>query len=354
MTHQKAKPTTRITSRDVAALAGVSQSTVSRVLGSGKSAGFISEETARRVREAAEQLGYSPHPIARALRGDRTNLIGLIVREIADPFFAHMIELISAEIRKLEMNMVLIYAHSDPNEVLAMTEILDVRQYDGMIFLGDLRNDESVLQSIRRNSVPAVALCRGRKSIPIPTINCDNAAGMEMLIEHVLSLGHRHLAFIDGGWYGDSLERRETFLAYKRTTNRDVTFHWVQAEANDYHGGYQAMQSLLDMVPRPTAVLSSDDSLAIGALKAATDAGIRVPADISLTGFDDIELSLFTSPSLTTVRQPLEGMVSKAVEIMMLQINGEAVPAEDEFITVKPELIVRGSTGSVQDHSNSK
>jgi LacI family transcriptional regulator, repressor for deo operon, udp, cdd, tsx, nupC, and nupG len=336
----------RVTSKDVAALAGVSQSTVSRVLGSSKANGFISEETASKVRMAAEQLGYSPHPIARALRGERTNLLSLIVREIADPFFARMIELLSAETRKLGLSMVLGYARSDPKEVLTMTQVFDFRQYDGMIFLGDLRNDQDVLQKIRNNQIPAVALCRGKKVIPFPTVNCDNTAGINMMVDYVIGLGHRRLAFIDGGWFGDNLERREAFLAYKDTHATDAVFNWVQADINDFDGGYKSMQNLLHMYPRPTAILTADDSLAIGALKAAMDNHIRVPEEISITGFDDIELASYTCPSLTTIRQPLEAMINKALEILVAQINGEAITSQN-IITMDPELIVRASTTGI-------
>jgi DNA-binding LacI/PurR family transcriptional regulator len=347
MVNRKMTSSFRVTSKDVAALAGVSQSTVSRVLGSSKTSGFISEETAQRVRYAAEQLGYSPHPIARALRGERTNLLGLIVREIADPFFAHTIELLSSETRKLGFSMVLGYAHSDPKEVLSMKQVLDFRQYDGMIFLGDLRNDQNVLQSIRNNNIPAVALCRGKKAIPIPTVNCDNTAGINMLLDYVIGIGHRRLVFIDGGWFGDNLERREAFIAYKETHQTDATFNWIQADINDFNGGYKSMHNLLGMYPRPTAIIAADDALAIGALKAVADNRIRVPEEISITGFDDIELASYTCPSLTTVRQPLDAMIKKALEILLAHIEGNSSSPEDEFTAIKPELIIRASTSSI-------
>jgi len=171
MAKKSKKTGNSITSKDVAALAGVSQSTVSRVLSSSDRANsFISEETSKRVRRAADQLGYSPNPIARALRGQPTNLIGLVVREIADPFFAGFIEVLSIMIREAGLNVVLGHAHSDPGQALEMAHVLDSRQCDGVIFLGDLRNDENAVKSILLENHPVVALCRGKSVFSLPTV----------------------------------------------------------------------------------------------------------------------------------------------------------------------------------------
>src|SRR5271157_1277776 len=202
----------KVTSKDVAQLAGVSQSTVSRVLGQKGPSTFISDETAQRVREAAEKLVYSPNPIARALRGERTYILGLVVREISDPFFAEFIHTLSEQARKQSYHILLSHVHSDPTEGLEMVRVLDSRQCDGVIFLGDLRNDVDVMRSILSDKVPAVALCRGRKFTSIPTINCDNHLGINLIMDYLTSLGHLRIGFIDGGWLGDIRDRRDAFV----------------------------------------------------------------------------------------------------------------------------------------------
>lgn len=335
----------RVTSKDVAALAGVSQSTVSRVISSEESNSFISEETSERVKEAADQLGYSPNPIARALRGQPTNLVGLVVREIADPFFAGLIEVLSVKVRQANLNMVLGHVHSDPSEGLEMTHVLDSRQCDGMIFLGDLRNDENVIRTILEEKHPVVALCRGKRVSTLPTVNANNKAGMHMLIEYLIAQGHKRIVFIDGGWFGDIRERREVFLQYKEKINADYIFSWVQADNNSADGGYGAMMEISKLNPMPTAVLASDDAMAIGVLKAAADLGLKIPADISITGFDDIDCARFTVPSLTTVRQPIDIMAEMALELLQMQIKGERIPEEKVFNEVQPELVIRDSSG---------
>jgi len=333
-------------------LAGVSASTVSRVLND-KTAPFISEKTCQRVREAAAQLGYSPHPIARALRGKDTNLLGVIVREIADPFFAEFIAVLTAQARELGYHVVLSHARSDPGEALQVTAMFDTRQWcDGMLVLGDLRDDEDALQSMLRDYRAIVALCRGPAPASVPTVNSDNRGGMRLLLDHLYDLGHRRLAFIDVGWVGDTGERRDAFVHYLSERNLTVLPEWMQVESNDADGGCRAMHRLLALSSRPTAVVAADDAVAIGALRAAGDAGLRVPDDISIVGFDDIGMARFVSPPLTTVRQPIEKMCHQALEMVRSLIDGQAIPDDGMLVQMTPELIVRRSTGPVPADQN--
>lgn len=333
-----------MTSKDVAALANVSQSTVSRVLNPGSNQFMIGDDTSRRVREAADQLGYSPNPIARALRGEKTNMVGLIVREITDPFFAGLIEIINSEARQFGLNVVLGYAHSDPDAGFQMVRALDSRQVDGVIFLGDLKDDKDVLKSLLDEHHPLIALCRGRKITGLPTINCDNRLGLRKLVEHLLDLGHRAITFVDGGWFGDILERREEFLRIKNIKPECYQFSTIQAEDDDFRGGFGVADELLKLKPNPTAVIGSSDTLAIGLINALAKKGIRVPNDISVVGFDDIAISKYIQPSLTTIRQPIEAMAQKAIELMVKQIGGNELAEEELFIEMIPQLVIREST----------
>lgn len=346
MPRNKKTKNRNVTSKDVAALAGVSQSTVSRVLSSDdRTNSFISQETSERVKKAAEELSYSPNPIARALRGQPTNLIGLVVREIADPFFAELIEVLSIQIREAGLNMVLGHAHSDPGQAVEIAHVLDSRQCDGVIFLGDLRNDENAVKSILTEKLPVVGLCRGKTVLSLPTVNVNNQIGIRLLIEHLLSLGHKNLVFVDGGWFGDIHERRHIFLKEMEKYKDEVKFSWLHANDNSAAGGYQAMQEVSKMYPMPTAVMASDDGMATGILKAAFDLGLNVPRDISVTGFDDIESANFTIPGLTTIRQPFEEMSELALDLLRRQINHEPIPDEEVFNQIPPELIIRESSG---------
>jgi DNA-binding LacI/PurR family transcriptional regulator len=338
-------PKNSVTAKDVAELAGVSQSTVSRVLSARDEINFISEKTAERVRAAAAQLNYSPNPIARALRGEHTHLIGLVIREIADPFFAQLVAKISAQARERNYGVILGDVHSDPVEALSITRAFDERQMDGVICLGDLRNDTLFLRSLLDSRHPVVALCRGLLKVPVPTVNCNNSEGIAMLLDHLYALGHRRFAFLDGGWLGDIRTRREAFMNYFAERNLKSVLTSLQADSNSFQGGYDAMSSILNLSPRPTAVLASDDQMAIGALRAANHARLRVPEDISITGFDGIDLASFMVPSITTVRQPIEQMASQALELILMQIQHETIPEEEMYIEVMPEIVIQESTG---------
>jgi len=345
MSKNKKEEKRRITGKDIAELAGVSQSTVSRVLSSSESSPLISEETANRVKEIAEKEGYLPNPIARALRGEKTNLIGLVVREISDPFFAGIIEQISFALRQHSYSVILGYLDSQAEDGMQkITRILDSRQCDGMIFLGDLNDGMKNVQEVINEGHPAVTLCWGKQSDEIPSVNCNNERGVKLLIDHLVELGHKEFVFIDGGFIGDIRERRSMIEHYSKE-NTNLSFSIVRTESNSFEGGYKAMRGLIDKMNIPSAVLGADDSLAIGILSAIYEAGLDVPKMISVTGFDDIELSRFTTPPLTTIRQPIEEMANKAVETLINLINKNELTKEELSISCAPKLIIRESTG---------
>ena len=345
-----AHPTGRATARDVADLVGVSPSTVSRVLNHSTS-NLIGEETRNRVLKAAAQLGYTPDPIARALRGKKSNLLGLIVREIDDPFFAHFISELSVQARNLNYHLVLGHAQSDPEEALTMTNVLDTRHTDGVVVLGDLKDDEAALQEMLIGKHAVVAVCRGPSPASLYTVNIDNRAGTYGLLDHLYNLGHRRFGFIDGGWLGDLRERREAFLSYIEEHNLPIQPKWIQAQSNNAEGGYQAMRNLIELSERPTAIFAADDIMAIGALKAVTDAGLRVPDDFSVVGFDDIALARFFCPALTTMRQPIDVMSESVLGMLLELINEPELQQEKVLVRIPPVLVVRQSTGRVQNHS---
>ncbi len=344
---QVERPPGRITARDVADRVGVSPSTVSRVLNRNKS-DLISEETRQRVLQTAAQLGYTPDPIARALRGKKSNLLGLIVREIADPFFAEFISQLSVQARNLNYHLVLGHAQSDPEEALAMTSVLDTRHTDGVIILGDLKDDEAALEEMLAGKHAVVGVCRGPSPASLYTINTDNFAGSYRLLDHLYDLGHRRLGFIDGGWLGDLRERRDAFLNYIQARDLLLLPEWIQAQPNDAEGGYRAMQNFIALPERPTAIFAGDDIMAVGALKAVSDAGLTVPGDFSVVGFDDIELAKFFCPALTTMQQPIDAMSQHVLSLILELINDPEFRREETLIRIPPLLVVRQSTGPVK------
>ena len=273
-------------------------------------------------------------------------MLGIIVREIDDPFFASLIGELSLQAGALGYQVALGPAHSDPMEALQVAVVLDTRHMDGVIILGDQHDDDNAVLEIFKGHRAVVAMCRGSDPEGISTVNADNCRGIDLLLDHLTRLGHQSLAYIDGGWLGDIRERRDHFQYGLHKRSLELRQDWVQVEANQAEGGYRAMERLLDLPDRPTAVLASDDVMAIGALKAAIDRGISVPSELSLCGFDDIEMARYVHPALTTMRQPVAELSRQALRILVQNIESTTSgPVTGKLVRVLPELVVRQSTG---------
>jgi DNA-binding LacI/PurR family transcriptional regulator len=336
-----------ITIRDVALQAGVSESTVSRVLSGVETPIPISEETRERVLQAAKELSYRPHPFARALRGKSTNLLGLIVREIDDPFFAQLIEVIGNVAKEEGYDLMLGYAKSDPEEALALSEILDLRHSDGLFLLGDLKEspeDHTFLAKMGENR-RMVSVCRGSQELVgnTPSVGVDNRKGAFLALDYLAQLGHHRIAHINADRVGDLWERMEVYCEFMQDRFTESRQEYVQLDENSYEGGYRATQRLLSLPHPPTAIFATDDTMAIGALSAASDMGRLVPRDVSVIGFDDVKIAAYLRPALTTVRQPIEKIGEKAVELLLEMIREGSTPDPLPRLLIEPELVVRDS-----------
>jgi DNA-binding LacI/PurR family transcriptional regulator len=329
---------------DVARATGVSQSTVSRVLSGAPTTIPIATETRERVMRAARSLGYRPNPLARGLRGARTGLLGVIVREITDPFFASAIEAVSIEAARRGYNVVLGHAHGRADEALALWGILEARHCDAILLLGDMRDKLQLIEDLHDTPAPVVALWHGSRAAGLPTVTVDNRAGIDAVLDHLRALGHRRIAFIGGRRLGDIREREDAFRTHVTNHRLDVPDRYVVSAANEFSGGAEALDALLALRDRPTAVVAATDVLAVGVLRGAWDRGLVVPRDLSVTGFDDIPFASVSIPSLTTVRMPVREMVAQAIEVA---IDGSLAEGPDGIphSILRPELVVRGSSG---------
>ena len=298
--------------KDIAAATGVSRSTVSRILNDAPLTVPIAADTRERVLAMARDLDYRPNPLARALRGAPTMLLGAIVRDITDPFFAGAIEAVSVEARTLGYNIVLGHAHTQATEALALATMLEARQCDAILLLGDMGDQPTLLADLRDTHVPVVALWQGSELDVTPAVNVDNRAGVTCAVAHLRALGHRRIAFIGGRLLGDIRERQ---AAYSEATADlpDAREAYIRNVANTPADGEAALLELMALSPRPTAIVASTDVLAIGVLHGARVRGIRVPEELSVVGFDDIAMAAFTVPALTTVRMPTAAMAAAAI-----------------------------------------
>jgi DNA-binding LacI/PurR family transcriptional regulator len=334
------------TMRDIADATGVSQSTVSRVLSGTPTAVPIAEATRKRVIESARLLGYRPNPLARGLRGAPTMLLGVIVRDITDPFFDGAIEATSLEANRRGYNVVLGHAHRSADEAEALWAILEARHCDALLFLGDLRDRPDLIEDLQQTSIPVVALWHGSRESGIPTVSVDNRSGIAAVVAHLVGLGHVRIAFAGPQRLGDITEREEAYRAATHGHGLAMPDEYRQEAGNDYAGGAQAFDRLMDLDEPPTAIVAPTDVIAMGMLHAAHRRGLRVPQDVSITGFDDIPVAAVSVPALTTVRMPTEAMVEAAVDLAI----GPAEEILDFHPILEPELVVRASTGPAAGH----
>ncbi len=333
------------TLKDVSQLAGVSQSTVSRVLSGAFTAVPIAPETRERVLRAAEALRYRPHPLARGLRGAGTALLGLVVRDIVDPFFTAMLKVIALEARRRGYNLVLGDAGSSAQEAQALTQVLEVRHCEAILLVGDLVDEPRLLAELTGTDLALVAVCQGARAPGLSTVNADSDRGARLALEHLYALGHRRIALLDAGWIGDVEPRRAAYQRFIREHGLTSPAKYRQVVPNDPGGGQVGCARLLKLRQPPTAIFATTDVLAIGALNAAQSAGLRVPRDLSVVGFDDIPFAAFTVPPLTTVRQPIEAIARLAVDMALRRAADPGAPPENH--SLDPELVVRHSTAPV-------
>jgi DNA-binding LacI/PurR family transcriptional regulator len=338
-----------VTMKQIAVAAGVSQSTISRVLNERSAAVPISEATKQRILAVAAELGYRPNPLARALRGGGTALLGLIVREIADPFLSKVVQEVVTASQRRGYNVVLGQASGGAGESLGPKTIVETRHCDALMLLGDVHAEEQLVRELEYARLPMVGLCRGPRGALLATVNVDNRLGTRQALDHLRGLGHRRIAFAQASWIGESRERGTEYLAYMRALDAPVPDGYLCDTPNDFQGGTRAIERLLELTPRPTALVCSTDVIALGALHGAAALGVAVPADLSLVGFDDIGPAEVTVPALTTVRQPVPAMVEHALELALGPTGDDTASPAELARPVPPRLIVRRSCGPAPD-----
>lgn len=323
---------------EVAHRAGVSKSTVSRVLNGVP----VSEAARLRVETAIRQLNYKPDAQARGLSLRRTNLVGVVVPEIARMFYGEILDGIAASLSEMGFEMVLCPTGNRQGRELALARLLKSKRVDGLILVTPRELPSKHIQEIQGNLPIVMVDGAGDRFCSIAV---DNYHGGLMATEHLLNLGHRRIGFIAGLDTGECQERlrgyKDALAKYGQPFSGDL----IRPGDYLFESGRRAMAELLAMDDPPTAVFAASDLMAIGALKTLEERGVTVPDQISLVGFDGIEASRWTSPTLTTVSQPLRQMGIMGGDKIVELISGK----EQTITRIKLdcELIVRQSSGMV-------
>lgn len=325
-----------ITIRDVAEHADVSIGTVSNVLNDTTP---VKDDLRRRVLEAIRDLGYQPSKLARGLRRNQTNLLGMVIPDIVNPFFPAVVRGAEDSAYQESFNLVLCNADNDPDKEAQYLQELRDHRMAGIILIPSGNAEINKLVDRTLNGTPIICLDRRPPHWSGDSVTVDNLKGASAATQYLLNLGHRAIAMIGGSPHlSNAIERKEGFRAAMREHRAEIGPGYIQEGQYNRVSGYEKMRILLGLRPRPTAIVTGNDLIAYGALAAIREAGLKCPKDISIIGFDDLELSEFTDPPLTTVVQPAYQMGAKGVNLLLKRIAGSKDPAVHWMLATELKL----------------
>lgn len=332
--------------RKIAKLAGVSSATVSRVI---NGSNLVRPETVDRVRKVIEEVKYFPNSSAMALKNGRSNTYGLIIPDITNPFFPEFIQCFEEIVVENDREMLMATTDSHSSRTQKSIRRMLIRKVDGIALLASEIESEP-FEALNKNRIPLVTMDRSFIAAGLSDVSINNKRGMDQALQHLKDLRHKKIGYI-GGFAGLTISdhRVQAFSHAMKRVDLIPRAEFIKVGNYRISGGVTAMTELLSLKDRPTAVLTANDLTAIGAVRAARDMGCSIPEDVSVIGFDDIELSDVIHPPLTTLRLSRREMAHtffKALEHL------KAHPQEmGEQYSVKTTLVIRQSTGPAKSQA---
>ncbi|ALU73425.1 LacI family transcriptional regulator (plasmid) [Rhodococcus erythropolis R138] len=329
-----------VTSVDIAARLGLSQSTVSRVM---RGDPAVAERTSKRVLAAARELGYVPNSAARSLVTRRARAIGVVVADLTSPFYPTVVDAIQHRLSEKGYRLALI-RDPDVPEGIDSVDVLDPATVDGMVFVSARRESRTVRRVLERNT-PVVLLSRDDPTLSLEVVLSDDEDAGELVIDHLTALGHRDIAILSVPRDRTNGAAREDG-ARRALERRGIALRseYLRRTTTTHEHGVETATSLLSMAHPPTAIYCVTDELAFAVLDAAARLGVPVPDELSVVGFDDSPQARWAMIDLTTIRQPIEDMATEAVQLLLARLDDNAMEQPGKRV-FPVSLQVRGTTG---------
>ena len=330
----------KVTIAEIARRADVSKTTVSRVLNDRPD---VDQATRQRIHDLIEETGYVPRAAAVSLATGRTGLIGLLAPSLLRPWTIQIIQGIADAIEYTEYEFILYTTTMAERNQEMYARALTHGLTDGLIVILPRERGMEYLSNLRRQSFPLVLIDYRGQTPDMPSVTAANLGGALSAAGHLVALGHRRIGIITGLMdLGCSKDRLDGYQQTLHKAGLEISPDLIVPGDFSEPSGYEGMHRLMALQEPPTAVFASNDEMALGAMRAARELTLRIPEDVSLVGFDDVQVAQFTAPPLTTVRQPMSDMGWRAVEMLLLQIKGDDLLEPREVLPT--EFIVREST----------
>ena len=326
---------------DVARIAGVSQSTVSHVINGTR---FVKPETEQAVRDAVARTGYTPNTLARALARSSSNSVGIAISAISNPYFADIIRAVESECAACGMTVFLADTHDTPEKELEVVQALHQLRVDGIIIAPCSTEGSGALRYLEDHGIPTVLVDR-LASTKFDQVGVQNAKSMEVLVEHLVELGHTRIGMIPGHTgFATTLERIDGFVNAARHAKLQASECTVARSSNDVDSAARATIEMMSHAACPTALVAGNNMTTIGIMRGLKSLGKHVPDDIALVGFDDFEWADCFEPRLTVIAQPCIELGRRSAKLLLDRIKDPG--KTPKTIRVKTSFIVRNSCGS--------
>lgn len=335
-----------VTIKDIARAAGVSHTTVSRALHDYPA---LAQSTVKKIKSLAESMGYIPSAAARGLKTHRTNTLGVILSNIDDPYFSEILQGIEDELRETGYSLLLAATHRNPKIEEGIVRVMGEQRVDGVI-VGSTQFNTQHSRILQQIGVPVAVINNQAAEVYRYSIYHDDEFGSKSVTEHLIRLGHTRIGFLGNSLSGKTNEDR--VLGFRNAlyeSNIPLRKEWIHCEPSEIpEAGVEGGKYFLSLPEKPTAIVCFNDMMAIGLMHFLQESGHRVPDDFSITGFDDISLSNFTRPPLTTFHQPKKEIGAAAARMLMEMVHqsGEGTEVKPRIVVLRGSLLVRGSTSA--------